>query len=337
MTRSKTTTLTSPALNSIDAFLDDCASIADASADISFDRASLMQLAKTFNTVSSAPSWGNYISADAKLEPVNVTRIFFEMAMICAQQGGFITPDAEGVPQKWNINGSGASAMLAKMAEIRDAKALPYVDIQDTQELHAALAPHLKDVPFADARQEMFAEFASPATYGALDALVKGSFDAKTNTFDMNFDFINKAADLFPQSFAADPFRKKIILAVLMTASYMHARAAADTGIDQGRPLLVTTNAPVAADYVLPQVLEGLGVLKLSDTLRDKLVNKAGFDETDPAVRDLRAATIHICNMLSTLSGKSPQDIDAHLWLAGRDPAVKPNLKPAINVYTTWF
>lgn len=325
-----------PALTSVRTFIDDCDAIARASKDISIDFDKVSQLAGTFNSVSSAPSWANYISAEANARPIDVTRVFFEMAMICAQQGGFITPDENGVPQKWNINGSGAAAMLQKMSEIRDAKALPCIDITDADELRAALAPHLENVPFAEARQQMFAEFAAPQTYAALDALIKSAHDRSSNTYNFDFDFINKAADLFPQSFAADPFRKKIILAVLMTASFAHAQAASDT-IREMSPVIITTNAPVAADYVLPQVLEGLGVLKLSDRLRDQLANKTGFDESAPVVRDLRAATIAVCDMLSTMSGKSPQDIDAHLWLAGRDPAVKPTLKPAINVYTTWF
>ncbi len=326
-----------PALTSVRAFTGDCEKIALNSPHLSIDMDKLVTLSQSFNTVSSAPSWANYISTEASTGyPVDVTRVFFEMAMICAQQGGFITPDENGVPQKWNINGSGAAAMLQKMTEIRDAKALPGIDITDTAQLRAALAPHLAGVPFAEARQQMFAEFASPQTYAALDALVKGAHDRSTNTYNFDFDFINKAADLFPQSFASDPFRKKIILAVLMTASFAHAKAANDELRDMS-PAVITTNAPVAADYVLPQVLEGLGVLKLSDRLRDQLLGKAGFDENDSVVRDLRAATIHICDLLSAMSGKSPQDIDAHLWLAGRDPAVKPTLKPAINVYTTWF
>lgn len=327
----------SPRTRSIAQFIADCADIAQASDDVRIDTRKLADLADSFNAVSKAPSWGHYISDAARAEPADVTRIFFEMAMICAQQGGFITPDMHGQPQKWNINGSGAAAMLQKMSEIRDARALPFVDIEDRAALREALAPQLEGVPFAADRQKMFAEFASRETYVALDLLVQSRYDANTNAYDFDFGFINQAAELFPESFAADPFRKKIILAVLMTASYMAARAEEHPGIDGGRPVRVTTDAPVAADYVLPQVLEGLGVFSFSDSLRRKLEDRRGLDEKDPVVRDLRAATIHACDMLSRLSGKSPQDIDAHLWLAGRDPAVKPKLKPALNVYTTWF
>lgn len=327
-----------PRLRNIQDFIADCHDIAARSPHVTVDILKAARLAKTFNkSAGKAPSWAEYISPAARAEPLDVTRVLFEMAMICAQQGGFITPDAAGQPQKWNINGSGAAAMLQKMSEIRDAKALPCIDIQDAAALGAALAPHLAGVPFAAERQRMFAEFASPETYAALDKLVKGSYDAQTNSHHFSFRFINDVAALFPQSFAADPFRKKIILAVLMTSSFIAARAEADPAIDNGRPLRATPVAPVASDYVLPQVLEGLGVLRYSDDLRRKIESREGFDENDPAVQDLRAATIDACALLSAFSGRPAQDIDAQLWLAGRDPAVKPTLKPAINVYTTWF
>lgn len=326
-----------PSLKSIQEFLGDCHDIAQSSRHVQVDILKAAKVAKTFNRASKAPSWAEYISDQARAEPVDVTRVFFEMAMICAQQGGFITPDADGQPQKWNINGSGAAAMLQKMKDIRAAKAAPFIDIQDPAALQAALAPHLAGVPFADKRQRMFAEFAPAETYAALDALVKDCYDAKTNRYHFTFKFINEAAALFPESFAADPFRKKIILAVLMTASFVAARAETDPRIDNGRPLMISHNAPVASDYVLPQVLEGLGVLRYSDDLARRIEAREGFAEDDAAVADLRAATVDACALLAAFSGKNAQDIDAQLWLAGRDPAVKPTLKPAINVYTTWF
>lgn len=326
-----------PRLQTIQHFLDDCRRMASRSRHVTVNVLKAAELAKTFNAQSKAPSWAEYISDAARAEPLDVTRVFFEMAMICAQQGGFITPDADGQPQKWNINGSGAAAMLQKMKDIRTAGAMPFIDIQDAATLRAALAPHLKDVPFAEERQRMFAEFASAQTYAALDCLIKGCYDPQAHRYSFTFQFINEAAALFPESFAADPFRKKIILATLMTSSYVAARAAANPALDGGRPLFISHDAPVAADYVLPQVLEGLGVLVYADDLRRRIEARKGFAEDDPAVRDLRAATVDACAALSVFSGKSAQDIDAQLWLAGRDPAVKPRLKPAINVYTTWF
>jgi hypothetical protein len=311
---------------SLQQFLENCRDICAQSPHVSVDHEKLAELAATFKQASKPPSWNNYISEQAKVDPLDMTRVFFEMALICAQQGGFIYPDENGQPQKWNINGSGAQAMLARMDELRAAHVLPGIDIADAAAAEQAIAPLLGDAPFPQARLAMFAEFAAPETYAKLDALVKTAWDDENRRYNFDFSFINTVADLFPQSFAADPFRKKIILSVLMTAA--HA---------ENRGVTVTTDAPVASDYVLPQVLEGLGALKISEELRGKLVAREGLAENDPVVRDIRAATITACRELAELSGARAQDIDSHLWLAGRDPAVKPKLLPAMNVYTTWF
>ncbi|TAL28722.1 MAG: hypothetical protein EPN97_14075 [Alphaproteobacteria bacterium] len=313
-------------MSTLPAFLENCRDICDKSAHVSIDHEKLAALAATFKQASKPPSWNNYISAEAKADPLDMTRVFFEMALICAQQGGFIYPDADGRPQKWNVNGSGAQAMLNKMDELRQNGLIAGMDILAPADVRGAVTPYLDKVPSAEERIAMFEEFADPAVYKKLDALVKAAWDEDKLRYNFDFTFINKVADIFPQSFAADPFRKKAILSVLMTAA--HA---------ENRGVTVATDAPVASDYVLPQVLEGLGVLKFSDALREKLVNRQGFAENDPLVRDIRAATITACHELSQKSGARAQDIDSHLWLAGRDPAVKPKLLPTMNVYTTWF
>lgn len=305
-------------------FLKNCQDICTASPHVSVDYKQISTLAVDFGKAAQAPSWSNYISAEANQTPLDMTRVLFEMAMICAQQGGFITPDDKGHPQKWNIGGSGASAMLAKMAEIRDARCLPYIDIEDTGKLEGMLLPLLAGVPFAQDRIAMFKEFADPNAYAALDSLVKGAKQGDGYNFD--FDFIEKLAQIFPQSFATDPFRKKAILSVLMTAA--HA---------QTKGVTVKTDAPIASDYVLPQVLEAMGVLKVSEDLAHKLKTRQGFDENDATVRDLRAATITACEAMCQISGAKAQDVDATLWLMGRDKDLKPKMKPAMNVYTTWF
>lgn len=310
----------------LEQFMQNARDIVAASPHVSIDAEKLRDVAASFKQAGKAPNWNNYISDTAKQDPFDATRVLFEMAQICAQQGGFITPDANGVPQKWNINGSGAAAMLAKMDELRAAKVIPGIDIHDAAQVDAKIAPLLNNAPMAQERLAMFREFADPAAYATLDRLVKSAWRPEDNKYNFDFTFINAMADIFPQSFAADPFRKKAILSVLMTAAHAENRGVA-----------IVTDAPVASDYVLPQVLEGLGVLKLSDDLREKLVAKQGFSENDPVVRDLRAATITAADALARASGAKSQDIDSHLWLAGRDPAVKPKLLPAINVFTTWF
>lgn len=307
-------------------FLQNCQSICAQSTAVTINYSKIDELAATFKQSANAPGWEAYLSTDAKNGAPDITCIFFEFALICAQQGGFIYEGTDGQPAKWALNGSGAAAMVAKFDEIRAAKALPCIDIQDERDLRSKLIPLLADVPFADERLAMFGEFVKPETYAALDQLVTSRKDAKTGSYHLDFAFAEQAAALFPESFATDPFRKKIILAVLMTAAHAQTR-----GVD------ITTDVPVASDYVLPQVLEGLGILKLSPNLEAKITAKTAFNENSADVRAVRAATIVACEELSRKSGARAQDIDGFLWLAGRDPAVKPKLKPAINVYTTWF
>lgn len=312
-----------PYTDSIKSFLSSCHALTMSSPHVSLDRKRLSELAQSFNKAAgSAPDWNNYISDKAKSGRPDPTRIFFEMAVVCAQQGGFIYPDEEGQPQKWHLNGSGAAAMVAKMDDIRKACALPYVDTRNTDKLHAKLAPLMDGVPFADQRLAMFAEFSSRKAYKKLDKLIR----KQKGDLRFDFDFINAVADIYPQSFKADPFRKKIILAALMTAGHLESRG-----------IKTEVDLPVASDYVLPQVLEGLGVIKLSDEFKTAIESRKPFAEKDVLVRDLRAATISACAIMAHEGGLRAQDIDAGLWLAGRDPAVKPNLKPTINVYTMWF
>ena len=100
----------------LDQFMQNARDIVDASPHVSIDREKLHGVAASFKQAGTPPAWNNYISDIAKQDPFDATRVLFEMALICAQQGGFITPDANGVPQKWNINGSGAAAMLGVAA-----------------------------------------------------------------------------------------------------------------------------------------------------------------------------------------------------------------------------
>ncbi len=312
-----------PYTDNIKSFLASCHALTMNSPHVSIDRKRLSELTQSFNKAAgTAPAWDNYISEAAKTGKVNPTRIFFEMAVVCAQQGGFIYPDDQGQPQKWHLNGSGAAAMVAKMDEIRTAKALPYVDVRNPEKLQGKLQPLMDGVPFADDRLTMFSEFSSRKAYKKLDKLMR----TQKGNLHFDFDFINAVADIFPQSFKSDPFRKKVILAALMTAGHLESRGVS-----------VTVDLPVASDYVLPQVLEGLGVIKLSKEFEEALVARKPYAEKDDVMRDLRAATISACAIMAHEGQLRAQDIDAALWLAGRDPAVKPKLKPPINVYTMWF
>jgi len=292
------------------AFLQNCEDILAAQSDVTINEAKLESFAQTMKSSDFIPDWKDYISAAANGDTdagYDFARAFYEMAMVIANQGGFIYEDDSGAAQKWNLDGSGAKAMVAKMAEIRAAGVLPFYDIP-ADEVDEKIAPLLKDVPFAAERLEMFKAFADPARYQAVAELLDEVFDGQKYVFDM--DFAEKLADILPEGFGNDPFFKKSILTALMSAGNGHHH-----GISCD-----VSDLTVAADYILPQVLnaDDVGVLEFSPALTEKLEKRELFAENAADVTVLRAAAVVACEKLAEKSGLTSQDVDSSLWLAGR-------------------
>ena len=290
------------------AFIENCADILARQSDVVINDHALEVFAQTLKASSFVPDWKEYISAAANDDAqYDFKRAFYEMAMIVANQGGFIYEDADGVSQKWQVNGSGAKAMVEKMAAIRDAGALPFYDLKP-EVVEAAIRPLLAGVPFADERIAIFKSFADPARHQAVMDLLDTAFDGEKYTFDMAF--AEKLAQEMPEGFGNDPFLKKSILTTLMaSANGHHHNIKTDV-----------SDMTIAADYILPQVLNAdhIGVLSFSPALTEKLQRRDMFRENANEVMALRAAAVVACEKLSEISGLSAQDIDGALWLAGR-------------------
>lgn len=290
------------------AFIQNCEDILARQSDVVINDAALEDFAKTLKASSFVPDWQEYISAAANdAAQYDFKRMFYEMAMIVANQGGFIYEDDAGVSQKWQVNGSGAKAMVEKMAEIRAAGALPFYDLTPA-EVDQKIRPLLKDVPFAQTRLDIFKSFADPKRHEAVMQLLDDAFDGQKYTFDM--DFAEKLAKVMPEGFGNDPFFKKSILTALMASANGHHH-----GIQTD-----VSDMTVAADYILPQVLNAdhIGVLSFSPALTEKLNKREMFRENADEVTALRAAAVVACDRLASLSGLSAQDIDGALWMAGR-------------------
>jgi len=290
------------------AFIENCKDILARQSDVVINDKALEAFAQTLKASSFIPDWKEYISAAANDEAqYDFKRAFYEMAMIVANQGGFIYEDAAGVAQKWQVNGSGARAMVEKMAEIRDAGALPFYDLSPAA-VEANIRPLLAGVPFADERIAIFKSFADPARHQAVMDLLDGAFDGGKYTFDMAF--AEKLAQVMPEGFGNDPFFKKSILTALMASANGHHHGVKTDVSDM----------TIAADYILPQVLNAdhIGVLSFSPALTEKLQKREMFRENADAVTALRAAAVVACERLAEISGLSAQDIDGALWLAGR-------------------
>ena len=290
------------------AFIENCADILARQSDVVINDHALEVFAQTLKASSFVPDWKEYISTAANDDAqYDFKRAFYEMAMIVANQGGFIYEDADGVSQKWQVNGSGAKAMVEKMAAIRDAGALPFYDLKP-EAVEAAIRPLLAGVPFADERIAIFKSFADPARHQAVMDLLDTAFDGEKYTFDMAF--AEKLAQVMPEGFGNDPFFKKSILTTLMaSANGHHHNIKTDV-----------SDMTIAADYILPQVLNAdhIGILSFSPALTEKLQRRDMFRENANEVMALRAAAVVACEKLSEISGLSAQDIDGALWLAGR-------------------
>lgn len=306
------------------AFIENCEDILARQSDVVINDKALEAFAQTLTASSFVPDWKEYISAAAQDDAhYDFKRAFYEMAMIVANQGGFIYEDATGAAQKWQVNGSGAKAMVEKMAEIRTAGALPFYDLAP-QDVETKIRPLLAGVPFADERIAIFKAFADPARHQAVMDLLDAAFDGEKYTFDMGF--AEKLAQVMPEGFGNDPFFKKSILAALMAAANGHHH-----GIKSD-----VSDMTIAADYILPQVLNAdhIGVLSFSPALTEKLQKREIFRENADEVTALRAAAVVACARLAEISGLSAQDIDGALWLAGRK---LPNARPHMMCKTMQF
>lgn len=304
-------------------FIDNCRDIVARQSDVTINEAAVEAFAMTIQASTFVPEWKDYISAAAQAEPYDFRRVFYEMAMLTAQQGGFIYEDAAGQPRKWQQDGSGAKAMVAKMAAIRESGALPFYQI-GADAVEARIGPLLAGVPFAEKRLEIFREFADAGNHRRLMELLDQAFDGTQYKIDMAF--VEKMAAIFPLGLGEDPFRKKALLTPLLAAANA---AHHGVGVD-------TSDLVAATDYVLPQVLnaDGVGILSFSPALTEKLENRQAFAENAGEVAALRAATALVCERLIALSGRSAQEVDSFLWLAGRKPQ---NARPHMLCYTLRF
>ena len=112
-------------------------------------------------------------------------------------------------------------------------------------------------------------------------------------------------AAIFPLAFD-DPYLKKAQLALSMIAAFLRS-----TGLDVGAEGLTAF-----ADYQVPRVLRGLGVLAYSPSLADKVDQRIPLAENGHEERTIRAATILACEAIAAHTGGTSADIDNLLWLS---------------------
>lgn len=122
--------------------------------------------------------------------------------------------------------------------------------------------------------------------------------------YPINVDLAEKISLILPQSYA-DPYLKKIQLALYEISHVYNAHG-----------IINESNITVAADYQLPKVLEGMGILEYSEELSRKIDNFDLIEEGSKEEKALRAATILSCNEISKQHNISIPALDRVLWLA---------------------
>lgn len=150
----------------------------------------------------------------------------------------------------------------------------------------------------------------------------------------LDFATIRNVAEAYPVSFGGDPFFKKASLLVLMANSHFQARK---NEWLEGQT--ITQDGIVGADYRIPQgaMTEQLGMIKIDDTLRQRLAAREVMDINDPDVVKLRLASVLIGDRIHRRSGRSIGTVDSALITAGRNLAKLPTTLPNMEVITPSF
>jgi hypothetical protein len=292
-----------------EAFLATCRSLE--TPDVMIDREALSLYAANLYKPKVIGDWKDYLTPDNK----NLLIDFVELAVSTVQQGGYLYTGQDGTIQKWEIDGSGAKALLSKMDEVRNAKALPYIDLQDAIAVRATLRDTFNGTPYGRERLELWAELGRAAYPDTLkeifaDSVSAASAAGKNTRYHFDFNSLKKLAEYFPKGLGEDPFMKKAALLPILFAGVAHNKQAPDS---------VSLDIIAPADYRAPQTLHNIGILRYSDRLVEALESKALLDEGDSFVTQIRAQNvIAVEEILSARPDLQMHHIDGELWFAGR-------------------
>ena len=127
----------------------------------------------------------------------------------------------------------------------------------------------------------------------------------KTESF--NVSLAEKIANTLPLSYK-EPYLKKIQLALYeISQSY------------QIRGKNIPCDITVAADYQIPKVLEGMGILEYDATVTQNIASFKIIEKDSATEKAIRAATILACEKISQIHQISIEALDRLLWLARND------------------
>ncbi len=269
---------------------------------IKIDKESLENYARQIVLPKFIPDWKDYLHPESC--NLDISEAFFDLAVNASQNAGYYY-ERDGVMQKWEKEGSGAAALVELHQEFYAQGIMPrltfYADLQALEK-----EVFVRDLPFAEIRTKIYQEFANVCKAKSLETEFNTQCKAKDkDAYHFSFESIVRIAQIFSNGFGEDPFLKKAFLLPILFAGYAHAK-----GIE------VTMDTCAPADYRLPQTLNNIGILRLSDDLIDRIEAKTLTPEDVDAIR---AATVVAVNVIRELRPDlQMHHIDGELWFAGR-------------------
>lgn len=287
-----------------------CRDIVKSSNHVRIDKGAVEAYAASLRVPDYIPCWGEYLTPRNKSIWAR-THDFIELAINVSINAGYLYRASDGATAKWELDGSGAAALRAKMDVVRNMGALPGLQLKTPDAVVERLSPVFNGVPFADLRLQIWQGFAGKKPVSALRDLLystRRTVGAKQHHF--TFDHLKALAEINPVGFGEDPFLKKAALLPILFAGVAHNKI---------MPGSVTMEPFCVADYRVPQTDHNIGLLRMSDELIARLDAGELMHQSDPMVTDIRASSWVINDMILNLRPDiQPYHIDGEKWFAGR-------------------
>lgn len=254
-----------------------------------------------------------------------IAQAFFKTTLNAGLNGGYFYRDADGSVRQWEKGGSGSAALAEWLKNLGAECELPGINLKTRAAAKLVLAPAVTGLPYAEQRLEFLSDCADDGFRTALDAVLGDATKEEAIHFELRH--AQALAAMSPAGFGADPFLKKAILALQLTASHAIARK-----------LKATCDLPIPSDYQIPRVLTWLGVIGVSEAFAAALRAGELLNVESDVVTAFRAAAIVACADIGAAAGVEDRIVDELLFTVYRpNPDFKRTSLPAMRCEGMWF
>ena len=155
---------------------------------------------------------------------------------------------------------------------------------------------------------------------------MKGNFYKYIKNITNDLELFDLIITMFPQFKDERTYKEKNVyfykLAQLLTSDILHIREMKEKiKVDYSHLL-------GCADYKIPQIMRGLGILEYNDSLAYKVDNKIELELNSEEEVEIRASMLVVIDMIRNKLGENTcsMDINDYIWRQGKN--IKMNLKP---------